>query len=177
MFASDRGVQRAQPRLPFHAAALVQTSIHSSLSGMVLLPAASLVELSCPCCWSGQGTWWFWWEGGCCVPLLSCSHAVVSGTCTWPGEWRASAVAGLASTPVWLSEDSEPWEGLCFLQVGRKKDSPGSSHLGTLRMGMPFRGDMLPHRAARCFLDPAAFMGNAHSLCLRSGDQSRACCS
>lgn len=113
---------------------------------MALLPATSLVRLSCLTAGVGQGLGGGWWWGDrlLCSSLLSFSRSVTPGTCMWPGNGEHLAL--LARVPLQNSFrglslsrcTSESREGLCFPQMERRKDSFGPSHPATLRMGMPF---------------------------------------
>lgn len=74
---------------------------------VALLPATSLVRLSCLTAGvrQGFGGWW-WGDRLLCSSPLSFSRSVAPGTCMWPGEWRASGVAGSGFHSRILSEDS-----------------------------------------------------------------------
>ena len=178
-FASDK----VRPRLPYHGSSL----------GADLEPQGTVTWLCCQTrAWLGfpaltagvgQGGGGWWWGGRllCSSPLLF-SRSVTPGTSTWPGNGEhlvllaqvplQSPFRGLGLSP----STSEPWEGLCFPQMKRRKDSPGSSHPGPSQNGSTIRELVscpTGHRDA--FPDPTVFLGNALSACVLGG-RAEYCC-
>lgn len=58
------------------------------------------------------------------IPGASRSQGMESICCCWLEFQSNLPFQGVGLFP----STSEPWEGLCFLQMGRRKDSPGLSH-------------------------------------------------
>lgn len=162
-FVWDRGLQRAHPGHPVQGGSLgadpgpprtVGSGSAASHEPSWASPSLLLEQSSS----FGGG------QAGCSVPVLLRSHALSS-------QAHASGW-GLESIWCWLGllpSTSDPSEGPCFLQTGRRRqDSADSSRPGALRTRATFRVGILPPTDSIMLLPwtPWAFLGNALPACV-----------